>query len=221
MAFCCTFMADMQRSKLEQFCLLNPPAALKRSPLRGLYDSLCLNMCRVVVNTFHAHLRVHFLCQCWTNSAKWVSDNNTHSAVLILTGGEGHQTAKFTSWKQLLLSRGRWRNRYGLLKPRQNTAASPKPELRKTQTRNYRRHNTHTKTEWAGDWQVCVCMCVCVHRRDAKLYSISAAHTCAPVICCEREHTCWVFVILCNLESDCFPTGIENISRYHFHPDLD
>lgn len=81
-------------------------------------------------------------------------------------------------------------------------------------------HDSHARTEWmVHSWVTGVC--ACMHRRDATLYSISVTHTCVPVICSEREHTCWVFVILNNLESDCVPIGIENLSCYHFHPGMD
>lgn len=47
-----------------------------------------------------------------------------------------------------------------LLKHRQETVASPKPEMRKTQARNYCCHNTHARTRWTvQSWSTGVCAC--------------------------------------------------------------
>lgn len=109
-----------------QKCTLSLPQLLTFHPIGGLYNSVCLDLCRVIVNTFT------------TNSARLVSDNSRHrrrrsSDVLWPNGTDGSGDAGET--------------RALLLKPRQNTAASPDPEVRKTQARNYRCHSTHARTE--------------------------------------------------------------------------
>lgn len=107
--------------------------------------------CDMLINVCHYEL--------FLSTGLQVSNNNRHSAALIVISGEGHQkfwpNVSFRS--SLFCRRDIGETKMLKSKLRQHATASPTPELRKTEACNYYCQNTHEdRVNCTLKWQLCV-----------------------------------------------------------------